>query len=82
MSTLVLILSKLLMTISLVGLLRCSERFRRMSRETDEVAFTALKRIMRFTEESGYPPQLIPLLILLMALSFWISAYVTMAGGR
>jgi len=50
-----------------------------MSREMDERAFAALRRIMRATEESGYPPQLIPLLMLLTALSFMLSMYLT--GG-
>jgi hypothetical protein len=53
-----------------------------MSRELDERAFAALKRAMRATEESGYPPQLIPFLILLTAISFMFSMFVTTAGGR
>jgi len=53
-----------------------------MSRELDEQAFAALKRVMRATEESGYPPQLIPLLILLTAISFMLSMFFTTAGGR
>jgi hypothetical protein len=72
----------MLIAVSLVGLLRCSITFRTMSRELDQQAFAALKRIMRATEESGYPPQLIPLLILLTALSFMLSMYVTMPGAR
>jgi hypothetical protein len=74
---LVLILSKILIAVALVGLLRCSEKFRSMSREFDEEALAAMKKIMHATEEHGYPPQLIPLLILLTALSFIMSAYVT-----
>ncbi len=77
-----LILSKILIGISLVGLLRCSATFRNKSREFDEQAFAALKRVMRATEESGYPPQLIPLLILLTAVSFMLSLFFTTAGGR
>jgi hypothetical protein len=50
--------------------------------EFDEKAFAALKRMMRVTEDSGYPPQLVPLLILLTALSFMLSLYVTMVAGR
>jgi hypothetical protein len=73
----VLILAKVLITVSVVGLLRCSATFRTMSRELDQQALASLKRIMRATEESGYPPQLIPLLILLTALSFMLSMYVT-----
>jgi len=53
-----------------------------MSREFDEQVLAALKRIMHATEESGYPPQVIPLLMLLTALSFMLSSYVTAAGGR
>jgi len=48
-----------------------------MSRELDERVFAALKRIMRATEESGYPPEIIPLLIVLTALTFMLSTYVT-----
>ena len=77
-----LILSKILISISLVGLLRCSSTFREKSREFDEQAFAALRRIMRATEDSGYPPQLIPFLIILTAVSFMLSMYVTTAAGR
>jgi hypothetical protein len=78
----VLILSKILIAVALVGLLRCSERFRRMSRELDEQVFAAMKKIMHTTEEHGYPPHLIPLLMLLTALFFIMSAYVTTAAVR
>ena len=77
-----LVLSKILIVTSVVGLLRCSATFRTMSQELDQQAFAALKRIMRATEESGYPPQLIPLLIVLTALSFMLSLYVTGPGVR
>jgi hypothetical protein len=50
-----------------------------MSRDFDEQAWIALKRIMQATEDAGYPRHLIPLLILLTALSFVLSSYVTMA---
>ena len=82
MTSLVLIFSKILIAISVLGLLRCSESFRRMSSELDEQVFAALKRIMRTTEESGYPPHLIPLLMLLTVLTFMLSAYVTTAAVR
>jgi hypothetical protein len=36
----------------------------------------------RVTEDSGYPPQLIPVFILLTALSFMLSLYFTTAAGR
>jgi hypothetical protein len=78
----VLILSKILIVISVLGLLRCSERFRRMSRELDEQAFTVLRRLIHATEDSGYPSNLIPLLMLLTALWFMLSTYVTTAGVR
>jgi hypothetical protein len=78
----VLILSKILIAVSLTGLLRCSARFRQMSTELDEKAFAAVRRAMRATEDYGYPPQLVPLLILLTALSFLLSAYVTTSAGR
>jgi hypothetical protein len=77
----VIILAKLLITASLVGLLRTSSRFQSMSRELDEHAFAALKRIMNVTEECGYPRELIPLLILLTALSFMLSMAVTAPGA-
>jgi hypothetical protein len=53
-----------------------------MSRETDEQVFTAVKKIMRATEEIGYPPQVIPLLMLLTALCFLLSAFITTAAVR
>ena len=79
MLNLVLVLSKILIIIASVGLMRSSPKIQSMSREMDERAFAALRRIMRATEESGYPPQLIPLLMLLTALSFMLSMYLT--GG-
>ena len=72
-----LILAKLLIIAAVVGLLRSSPAVQGMSRELDEQAFAALKRIMRVTEECGYPAPLIPLLILLTALSFMLSMYIT-----
>ena len=76
------LLAKLLITISLVGILRTSTRFQSMSRELDEHAFAALKRIMNATEECGYPRELIPILMLLTALSFMLSMYFTTPGGQ
>ena len=76
------LLAKLLITLSVVGLLRTSSRFQSMSRELDELAFAALKRIMNATEECGYPRELIPILMLLTALSFMLSMYVTVPGGQ
>ena len=77
-----LVLSKILIVVAIVGLLRCSASFRSMSRQLDEQAFAALRQMMSVTEDCGYPPQLIPLLILLIAISFMASVYVTMPGGR
>ena len=74
------LLTKILIVISCVGLLRCSAGFRRMGRELDEQAFAALKRVIHATEDYGYPPHFIPLLILLTALWFMLS--VTMLGVR
>jgi hypothetical protein len=53
-----------------------------MSRDLDNQAFSAIKRIMNAAEECGYPPQLVPLLMLLTALSFMLSLYFTMGVGR
>lgn len=63
-------LSKILIVISLTALLRCSGRFRDSSRAFDEQAIATLKQLMSVTENLGYPPQLAPLLILLVALCF------------
>jgi hypothetical protein len=41
-----------------------------MSREFDESAAVSLKRMMRATEESGYPPETIPFLIVLTTVIF------------
>ena len=67
------IVSKILIAISLVGLLRCSAKFRTASREFDERVFAAVKRMMHATEDSGYPAELAPMLILLTALFFMLS---------
>ena len=77
-----LILSKLLIIVAVVGLLRSSPEVQSMSREMDEKAFAALRRIMRVTEDCGYPPLLVPLLMLLTALSFMLSMYSTAPFGR
>ena len=72
-----LVLTKILIIVAAVGLLRSSPAIQTMSRDLDEQAFAALRRIMRATEECGYPGSLIPLLILLTAFSFMLSMYVT-----
>ena len=61
---------KILVIVSVVSVLRSSEKFRTMSRELDEAALVSLKRIVRATEESGYPPEMIPLLIALSTIAF------------
>ena len=68
---------KLVIIAAAAGILRSFPAFQSMSREMDERAFAALKRLMNATEECGYPPQLIPLLMLLTALSFMLSMYIT-----
>ena len=72
-----LVLSKVLIIVATVGLMRSSPAIQTMSRDLDEQAFAALRRIMRATEECGYPAPLIPLLILLTAFSFMLSMFVT-----
>ena len=69
------IFSKLLFVISIVGLIRCSEKFRTASREFDERAFAAVKRMIHATEDSGYSAQTGPLLILVMTLCFMMAMY-------
>lgn len=71
--------SKLLIVTALVGLIRTSPRFQSMSRELDERAFAALKRIMHASEEHGYPSELVPILMLLTALVFMLSMSFTTA---
>jgi hypothetical protein len=73
----VLVLTKILIIVAAVGLLRSSPTIQSMSRDLDERAFAALRRIMHITEECGYPATLIPLLILLTAFSFMLSMYLT-----
>jgi len=64
------VLLKLLVVMAVVSVLWSSERFRTKSREFDEAAFDSLQKIMRATEESGYPSELVPLLIGLSAVMF------------
>ena len=67
------VFSKILFAIALVGLLRCSTKFRTASQDFDERVFAVLKRMMHATEDSGYPAELGPMLILLSALFFLLS---------
>ena len=64
------VLLKLLIVVAVVSILRSSERFRAMSQELDEAALDSLQKIMRASEESGYPAELIPLMIALSAVMF------------
>ena len=72
---------KLTIIISTVGLLRTSKRFQSMSRDFDESALTAMKRMMGAAEESGLPPETVPLLMLVTVLAFAISGYLTGVFG-
>ena len=76
------ILLKVLFIASAVGTLWSSTTFRNMSRELDNSALTSIRRMMNAAEESGFPPAIVPLLIILTALSFMISAVVTGPGGQ
>ena len=69
--------SKLLIITAVVGLIRTVPRFQSMSRELDEQALAALKRIMHASEEHGYPGEIVPILMLLTALVFMLSMSVT-----
>jgi hypothetical protein len=71
----VITLTKILIIVSLVGLLRSCEKFRTGSRQFDEQVFAALKRMMHASEEAGYPAQSVPLLLILSALFFMLSLY-------
>jgi hypothetical protein len=73
---------KLLIVVAVVGILRSSDRFQSMSRELDDSAISAMKRVMSAAEESGFPPEIIPLLMLLTALTFMFSLAVTGGVGR
>ena len=64
------VLLKLVIIVSIVSLLRTSERFRAKSREFDEAAFDSLQKIIRASEESGYRPDVILLMIALSAIMF------------
>ena len=76
------VLLKLLIVVVVVAILRSSDRFQSMSRELDDSAISVLKRVMSAAEESGFPPEIIPLLMLLTALTFMFSMAVTGGAGR
>ena len=75
------ILLRLTIGICLIGMLRSSERFRQMSRDIDESVMIALKRFMNVAEESGFPREIVPVLLMLTALTFMFLV-VTTHGGR
>jgi hypothetical protein len=77
-----LVLLKLSLVICVVGILRCCEWFRSMSRETDDAALAALNRIKRAAEEYGDHPEIISLLMLLTGLLMLSLYVVTQAAGR
>jgi hypothetical protein len=77
-----LILLKLLFIASVVGTLWASPRYRHMSRQLDEATLSSIRRMMWAAEESGFPPEIVPLLIGLLALSFATSAIATTLFGR
>ena len=62
------IILKLLIVVAVVGLLRSLKWFRNMGRELDESAYASVKKLMRASEEYGYPPEAGPLFVVLMAL--------------
>jgi hypothetical protein len=76
------VLLKLLIIVAVVGLLRSSEKFRAIGRDLDEVALVSLKRMMRATEESGYPPETIVLLMALTAIAFMAVTAASELAGR
>ena len=68
---------KLLITVSVVGILRSSQRFRDMSQDLDEAAYASIRKIMLASEECGYPPETLPVLMMLTALLLTLSMTFT-----
>jgi hypothetical protein len=68
------LISKMMIAVAIAGLLRCSGKFRRMSRRLDEQVYAVLKRIMRATEEAGFPAHTVPVLMLLTFMAFITAA--------
>ena len=75
-------LLRLLIVIAAVGTLHSFKRFRTMSRELDEAVLTSVKRIMHAAEDSGYPPAMVALLMILMTLAFMYATASIWAYGR
>lgn len=82
MTEIMLIILKLTMIAAILGILRSSTHLRQMSQEVDETAWILLKRMMRATEESGYPPETLPLLIGVTALALTLAAAAILPFGR
>jgi len=76
------IVLKLVIAIAVAGLLRCSETFRRKSSEFDEAAYLSLTRLMRATEEAGYQPATVPVLIALSTIAFMTMMAALLPFGR
>jgi hypothetical protein len=76
------VINEFLIVAGVLAVLWSSPRFQMMSRELDETVLMALRQIMRVSENHGYPPALIPVLMLLTALSFMLSLYVTTLFDR
>ena len=76
------LVAKLLIAVCVAGILRTSRRFQSMSRELDESAYSALRRVMRTAEDSGFPPEIVPLLMLLSTMVFMLAMGVTEGAGR
>jgi hypothetical protein len=73
----VLLFAKILLVVGVVGLLRSFPQFRSMSRALDEDALRVLRRAVRGAEDNGYPPELIPLLMLLAAWTWVVMTQFT-----
>ena len=76
------LLLKVLLVAAVVTTLWLSDRYRNMSRSLDRAALGAIRRMMGAAEESGYPPETVPLLILFTLLSFFASVAATGVFGR
>ena len=74
------ILLRLTIGICLIGMLRSSDRFRQMSRDIDEAVVIALKRFMNVAEDSGFPREIVPVLLMLTVLTFMFLVATTLAG--
>jgi hypothetical protein len=76
------VLTEVLILLLVVGLLETSGRFRALRRSLDEHALLSLKRVIRVAEDHGYPPELIPMLMLLILLSWMAMSSLTRAFAR